>query len=283
VSGAERVTPSRDLIQSAVSRSDVDGDDEYWEIVRELHARGDAEVFALAAELASSDGRDRIVGLDVLGQLGFNDNYPWLDQSLPLIVEATRSDDLEVVESAITALGHLGDPRALDAILRHLDSPADEVRFSVAYALPSSAGEPADPRAVAALIALSEDRDPETRDWATFGLGSLLVVDSPKVRNALAARIDDQDSDSSGEALVGLARRKDARCFEAIQRGLQTPDVGNLIIEAAAELGDPRFLPHLERLKEARWHEDDPRGTLLEEAITNCTAEPPRPPDGRET
>ena len=112
--------------------------------------------------------------------------------------------------------------------------------------------------------------DDEIRDWATLGVGSILDVDSAEIRDALARRLSDPGADTSGEAMVGPARRNDPRCFEFIDRALAAEDVGNLVVEAAAELGDPRLLPALEALDRAGWAVEDPRGQWLAKAIERC-------------
>lgn len=178
-----------------------------------------------------------------------------------------------VTIAAVSALGHLGDERGLDAVLRHRRHPDDDIRFAVAGALPSIAGDPPSDKAVDALIELTSDSHSDVRDWATFGLGSQLGIDLPKVRDALVARLDDPDGDTAGEALVGLARCHDARVVDRLREWLERPDCGNLVVEAAASLGSPELLPALVRLKEQGWDRDDPRGEWLDQAIQACSGE----------
>jgi hypothetical protein len=40
-------------------------------------------------------------------------------------------------------------------------------------------------------------------------LNAQLNLDSPEIRAALIARLDDADDDTRGEAMIGMARRKD--------------------------------------------------------------------------
>lgn len=125
--------------------------------------------------------------------------------------------------------------------------------------------------AVQALLDACDDDDPDVRDWAVFGLGVLLDVDSPAVRDALSARLNDEQADTAGEAAVGLARRRDARVLPFLLRELTSPDVGNLYVEAAAELGEPLLLPLLQQLQVQGWQEDhEPRPGVLNEALRSC-------------
>jgi HEAT repeat protein len=212
---------------------------------------------------------DRVLGLDILGQIGYRADRPFLNETLPILTAACSDDRTDILAAAITALGHVGDHRALPSVLRHARHICDDVRYRVAVALPAIAGDPPAALAIAALIMLSADVDPQVRDWATFGLGSQLDVDDEPVRDALAARLTDEQGDTAGEALLGLARRGDQRALAPLLAWL-ADDPGNLIVEAAAELGAIEALPALLRLKHAGWQHDDPRPSLLDDAIRAC-------------
>lgn len=153
------------------------------------------------------------------------------------------------------------------------------IRWKAVGALPLLIEEPTPEHpAVQVLLDACSDDDPDVRDWAVFGLGVLLDVDSTAVRDALSARLNDEEADTAGEAAVGLARRHDARVLPVLLRELTSPDVGNLYVEAAAELGDPRLLPLLQQLQVRGWQEDhEPRPDVLDEALGSCTPEDPRP------
>ncbi|WP_327011293.1 HEAT repeat domain-containing protein [Dactylosporangium sp. NBC_01737] len=241
-----------------------------WRVVRELHARTDREAFEAAGRLAGAGGTaDRVLGLDILGQIGYAADRPFLEETLPILIAACDDDRPDVLTAALTALGHVRDHRALPTVLAHAGHPSGDVRHAVAVALPAVAGDPPDARAVAALILLGADTDPEVRDWATFGLASQLDVDDATVRDALVARLADEDGDAAGEALVGLARRGDRRALAPLLAWL-ADDPGNLVVEAAAELGAPEALPALRRLKAAGWQDRDPVPSVLDAAIEAC-------------
>jgi HEAT repeat protein len=244
---------------------------ERLEIIGEMCRRTDRLAFEAARSLARSDhAGQQVLGLDILGEIGYPHNRPFAEETLPVLVAACGDSEPEVLGSAITALGRLADPRGLAAVLRHLAHPDDDVRLAAAAALPAVAGDPPAGEAVAALIRLSADPDPEVRDWATFGLGSQLDADSVPVRQALAACLDDTGADTAGEALVGLARRRDPRALPVLLSRLEDSP-GNLVVEAAAELGSPAALPALQQLKLDGWQHDDPRPWLLDDAINACS------------
>jgi hypothetical protein len=151
--------------------------------------------------------------------------------------------------------------------LVHLKNHPDAaVREGVAYGLSTYEDE----RAIATLIELSVDVDSDVRDWATFGLGSMIETDTPAIRDALLARTTDEDGDTRGEAMVGLARRHDKRVVEILLAELEAGWYGSLLFEAATEIADPRLYPALVELREG-WDEDKiwPYN-LLEDAIEAC-------------
>jgi HEAT repeat protein len=260
----------RSLLREAAAVADFE-DDGRWAIIRELQRRTDRTAFDAVCELAgSADTLERVTALDVLAQIGHLAERPFLDETLPLLIDASHDGEADVIAAAVTALGFLWDSRALPAILRHAGHPSADVRYAVAFAIPGAAGDPPSPHAIEALLALSADPDGETRDWATFGLGSQFDrEDSDAIRDALAARLDDPDGDTSGEALLGLALRHDPRALLACL----DDDPGNLIVEAAAALGAPEALPALERLKHEGWQLDEPRPSVLDDALRACAAE----------
>jgi HEAT repeat protein len=115
------------------------------------------------------------------------------------------------------------------------------------------------------LIELSADSAEAVRDWATFGLGTCCLSDSPEIRAALVERLEDTDDQTRGEAIFGLAKRKDPRALPAIARELARDEVSGLAIEAAEKMPDQRFLPALEALLRSSPEDED-----IIEAIAAC-------------
>lgn len=253
-----------DLISLALTQ---DPDEEaYWDTVWALRKRVNRETVDAAHELCSgASWQERALGANILAQLGAGtaDVLPFLEDSLPLLISMLNDPANEIPElrdTLICSLGHQHDVRAVESIVRYKAHPDVDTRYNVAVAL----GGRDDDVSVAALIELSADPDDNVRDWATFGFGTQCDNDTPAIRQALLARLNDPHYDTRCEAIKGLAKRGDERALEAIQAELQTGNPGGLVVDAACDLAHPALLPALLKLKSA----DDEAGrtdeTLLE-------------------
>jgi HEAT repeat protein len=238
-----------------------------WSAIQRLHGVATEEIFTKAIALChSQDARERRVGVAVLAQHGLPQQaFP--EQIMHVLLTLLETEDTpEVLASIGVALGHRADARGIGPLLPFQQHPDPDVRHGVVFGLLGQT----DPRAVACLIALSADPEAYVRDWATFGLAVQIDTDTPALREALHARLHDPDGNTAGEAMVGLARRKDARVIAPLLAVLQTGAVGSLPLEAAAELADPLLLPALEQLQ-AQWgNNQDWPYQLLQEAIVAC-------------
>jgi HEAT repeat protein len=213
-------------------------DDAPWEAVRKLHRLGTREVFDVATVWCSSkDPLMRSRGIDVLAQLGKTMEHPtnsFPDESYSVVTNLLTGElDVRPLDSAIAALGHLDDPRAVPLIVPFSSHPNSEIRFSVACALGSF---PNDPLSVETLLTLMADTDADVRDWATFGVGVLGGADSVAIRDALARAASDSDEDVREEALIGLSKRQDKRALGPLLAVLKEPDVSVRVVEAAYTL-----------------------------------------------
>jgi HEAT repeat protein len=189
---------------------------------------------------------------------------PFAADSFQLVTSVLEgTGDLETLCSSLYALGWLRVARGVDYVLGFLNHPDEQVRFAVTHAL-TKLNE--DQRSIDGLIRLTTDNDVDVRDWATFGLGSIVDIDTPNIRSALLARLHDSDQVTRCEALVGLARRKDNRIINTLIRELSGDDVLDLAVEGAAELGDPRCYPHLLKLCETHGS----HGCMVQ-ALKQCT------------
>jgi HEAT repeat protein len=232
-----------EIIAAYLQRSDDSG---AGDLLATVHYRGGPEELRAGLTLlASEDPRERAAGADVLAQLGWADRT-FLEESVDALLCALRDPNDQVVQSAIFALGHRASPRAIEALLAFVHHPSAEFRYAAVHGL-----MPHDmPPVVDALVKLTQDSDRDVRDWATFTLGSQFESDSPALRAALHERLSDIDPEVRGEALLGLARRKDTTIAPAIQHGLEGQFHGDWAAEAAEQLGDPRFLPALRELSQ---------------------------------
>jgi HEAT repeat protein len=229
-----------ELIELALTIDD-DDDHAYWEAIAPLHARGGAEELAAGLRLCqSADQGERRLGVDILAQLGWGERA-FIDESVAALIERLGDSDEAVVASAGIALSHCADPRAIPHLIRLKNHPNVAIRYGVIFGLLTQD----DPAAIAALIELSADDDTHNRDWATFALGTQIDADTPELRSALLARLDDSDPEVRGEAMIGLARRGDRRVVPAIQRELQGEFNGIWPVEAAEMIADPSLRPHL--------------------------------------
>ncbi len=215
----------------------------------------------------------------MLGQLGRERGTEHIADSLPVVIAlCAPGGSADLLRDALLALGQLGDPRGIDAALTHVRHPDADVRFGVIHALGGMSGERPAPAVVEAAIELTRDPDRDVRNWATFVLGLVFETDTPALRDALAARIADDDAATRAEALAGLVARRDPRAADPVVAwfaGSEQEDdeyVRDLMVETAARLADPRCLPGLRALG-AR-SPDDPFGGWLELALSTCSGEP---------
>lgn len=231
-----------------------------------VHFRGGRTEFDLGARYArSADSLDREVGADILAQLGWNDRrFP--DESVAILLALLHDPAPRVISAAATALGHRQDPRAIPELLPLLRHPDPSVRLGVVNGLSWHD----DAAAIRALAVLAGDEDRDVRNWAAFGLGQLTDLDLPELREALAKLLDDPDPEIRGEALIGLARRRDARVRAPLVRELEGPFYGSWCLEAAELLADPDLLKHLTDLKGRLPVEDAAFAADFDRAILAC-------------
>lgn len=257
--------PTDELVRLALTERD---EDMAWEYVAALQFRGDGEVLKAALRLCESQlPTERELGVTLLGQLGIPERtFP--GKSFLTIARMVETEtDPDVLQAIGMAFGHLGDPRCIGLLVPLKNHPCNLVRWGVAHGI---AGH-SDPLAIQTLIDLSGDEDEEIRDWATFGLGSLIDTDTEEIREALWARVTDSFEDARAEALTGLARRKDQLVRDLLLRELAAENVDIMFVDAAEEFGDMLFLPALMELKK-RWPaERRDEEDWLDQAIQSCS------------
>ena len=252
-----------ELVRLALTEQDEDA---AGEAVTILHHKGSREVLESATRLCASDSADeRQLGANILGQLGMPDRTFPNECFEILAAMLAKETDPNVLECIGVAFGHLEDPRAIQLLLPLKSHANSDVRFGVVLGITGYNR----PDAIGVLIELSRDSEESVRDWATFALGTVIPADTPEIREALFARLSDRHDETRGEALVGLALRKDERVIEPLISDLSSGNAGRLTLEAAEALGDPRLYPVLVELKSC-CPTDATNAALLGDALASC-------------
>jgi HEAT repeat protein len=200
-----------------------------WELTCALRDRPTREVFdAAAAWCASPEPVLRTVGVEVLGELGWDVDHPFAKESEPILLRLLQDKDTTVVAAAALALGTIGadDTATLCRIASH---PVDDVRIALARSLCDLCG----PMVIPTLIALSSDADVEVRRLATSGLGGFDREDTELTRLALVERLRDEDDETREEAIFALAQLGDSRVEDALRAACEEPDTSELVEMAA--------------------------------------------------
>ncbi len=230
----------------------------YWDNISELRKRPNQDVFKKAYELAkSSIDREKIIGLHILQQLGFDPRFN-KSQTVDLHFELLEKNQTEkVLESIFHGIGHNNDELNDNQISKLIEFK-DEKNIDVKHALISALSGIENSKSINVLINLTKDKNSSIRNWATFGIGNLIETDNNDIRNALWNRVKDKDFETKSEAIVGLANRRDKRIKDIILSELKNGDYGTLLLESILKLNDKEFLPLLnENLKIAKNDEDD--------------------------
>jgi HEAT repeat protein len=241
-----------------------------WDLIDGLMDECPDDVLEAAVGLlGDGDERARTLGADVLGRL-LASNQADRARALASLDAALVTETADTtIASLVAALGHGRDEASMPRILELATHPCAEVRLAVAFAVATIESEQLSPEARQALILLSRDEEPEVRDWATFGLGTLSAADGPDVRAALLARAEDRNRQTRAEALFGLAVRNDPRAVPHLIRALESFHVDGLEVDAAAAAGDRRLLPALRALQ----NRSEADQAKLSRAIDRCSGE----------
>lgn len=233
-----------------------------------VHYRGGKEEFQLAKSyLSSDDPIDRALGAEILGQLGWQDRT-YLSESVDLLIPALKDNDELVVSSVCFALGHRAESRAVPHILKLAKSSSEKIRYAVVSALLGVETKDA----IDAMISLSKDSDYDVRNWAMFGLGSQIEVDTTEIRNALFIGASDIDSEIRGEALLGLAERGDYRVVDLLLSEWDSYDlISPLSLEAAEKTASIRLYSKLTYIQQTfKCWEDIVFEIQLQRAVDAC-------------
>ncbi|MGV9600439.1 ankyrin repeat domain-containing protein [Streptosporangium sandarakinum] len=225
--------PFEELVERALPYRDVDEEAEtWWTVADSLSRRADEETFEAAAELCvSEDPRRREFAVDVLSQLGaytgsrFSDegDLPFQERTLSILRRmAVTEGDERVLRSVLGALGNQADPLTLPEVLSIITAEG-WTRTQADPAALAAVLPPGHTEGLELLMSMTGDPDEEVRYWATMSLAGL-AEDGEPIRDALAARLGDDDLSTVAEAARGLARRGDPRAAQGVARVLAESD-----------------------------------------------------------
>lgn len=222
-------------------------DKTYWDNISVLRKRTSQDVFEKCAELIKSKNpKERIIGIDVLAQLGLPPRQ-YYNESKILFFELLESEnDPKVIMSVLYAIGHNQEKLTTHQInqLCKLQSSKNElIKEGLVFALNGIDNT----KAITALIKLSSDKNSNIRNWATFGLGTQINRNTNRISDALWNRVNDKNQEIKLEAIVGLVKRKDSRIKDIVKRELLAGEYGILLLEAIIEIGDLEILDILKQ------------------------------------
>jgi hypothetical protein len=248
---------STDELLNLALTKDIDLDNEdYWDPIRCLQYRLPSIASRIEPMLEVANPKHRDVAATILGQNSVKEKWA-VPRCVDLLLSAIHKEtSVDVLTSIIHALGNLHDLKGAEAVLPLAKHPDSKVRYAVVHCISGHA----DQHAIHALIQLSCDPDRDVRNWATFGIASLVEIDTTGIRDALVARLGEKDDEIRGEAFVGLAIRGDASVIPTFLRELDSRDkevvrqwtlvveAADAIIENATKHPDAVWLPVLKRL-----------------------------------
>jgi len=241
--------PTKQLILKAYHEED---DDTYMEYIHVLRLRGNEEVFQLTKKLAySRDSVYREIAASILNQFGYKTKL-YKGESVYLLSKLLNDKDEDVVCNTIYAFGHRKCTRYADKLASFVTSTSVQIKEALTFAL----GGYENQTCIDALLILMQDKNYDVRNWATFSLAQISETNTQSIRDALFKNLLDEELEVRGEALLGLALRKDARVKDAIIEDLQKPFYGSWIFDAIEEMPDSRYLPYFENYIKTL-HEED--------------------------
>ena len=232
-------------IATALAIDDLDSSD-YARIVSELQNCGDRATLDQMLQLSRGNLPARRLALNVLARFG-EPAWPFREEVVTRLLEMWQEKAGDEASDLGAALGHHCEFAPVRAILLPLVHHPD---FWVRWYLTSAFGDDKNAESTEALIQLSRDPDEMIRDWATFALGNLDAQYSLAMRDALIARLQDDDPMTRLEAIHGLVEHGEILVLEAILRACQPNENGeNLWEEAENSSPDYRVLSALYEMR----------------------------------
>lgn len=234
----------------------VKTDKAYWNAIHELRGRASPSLYEQCLRyIHSKDTSTRVAGVTILSQLYRKNNrkkygleYPYRKEALKLFLDMLAAPAEPALLAAV--LFGIGDvnmhlkTREIDMLLPFVSSREPAIRRAAVAALTGIANM----KAIRGLIALSTDSHVQTRNWATFAIGTQSDLDTAEIRKALYARCTDKHYDTRLEAIYGLAKRKDEGVKPYLEK--EFADCTVYVLESIEELHATEYLPRLQAMLE---------------------------------
>lgn len=246
-------------------------------VIKTLGELGDPRSIAVMIPFLSSNeitsGVHNRSGLSHITALTFG---KFGEAALSPIVDILKSGDDTGRIYAADALGYIGNPAAVEALINALSDPYPAVRWSAAYAL----GTLGDTAAVEPLIQSLNDEDVVVKNEATYALG--LLGDSRAIPPMISLFADNSETDyqQGGEQTIAFTAAKaiaklQGDVFAALSAALSSdlPAIRGMAAFALSMLDDPRAVSLLGRMLDdkATLAEDDD-SSVCDMAIIALTA-----------
>ncbi|MFP5260947.1 MAG: HEAT repeat domain-containing protein [Blastocatellia bacterium] len=202
------------------------------EVVESLVRYGERVTQLLIEQLDHEEVEARKAAVIALGRIGDPAGVP------ALLGKLTDDDQLTVV--AAGALGKIGDHRAFEGLLEMIGHTNAAVRQAVVAAI-NSLGHP---ETAARSLALLEDADPRVRESAVKIAG---YFGFPECKDLLLERCRDEDENVRRAAVEHIPYLEDARAVPTLVEALGggTPRVRAAAANAFAQVESDAALPHL--------------------------------------
>jgi HEAT repeat protein len=176
------------------------------------------------------------------------------------VYQTSRSEDPRVRRYLALTMGHLGDPRAIPALVDGLNDAESDNQIYDMWAL----GSIGDPSAVPDITKKLDAKDPAIRRTAAYVLGALK---DQRAAHALAVALNDSNDDVQWNAAIALAQMDDASGAEILTRlldrnyvnkldGMTADQKTQLVINAVKCLGLLKFEPARDKI--AALSQNDP-------------------------
>ena len=146
---------------------------------------------------------------------------PGFAAELGRVFVESRDQEPEMRRYLALALGRVGLPATVEALLTGLDDPDPQTRIYTVWAL----GAVGDSRAVAPIAVLLQDADPGVRKIAAHALGSL---GDPGAIPGLTTALDDSEVDVQWNAALSLGQLGDPAGLPILHRMLDRDYLGRL-------------------------------------------------------